>query len=216
MDTAIWTYGDYAERTRHPSALVRRWAVERLVDLHGHRAKRTICELVHDDDVYVATTAIEFIAAHGYTNWAFPLLAKFRDAEGAIAGACAVALARLGFDEAAPFFGEKLDHIGNLELDELVGILHALEAIPTLEASRLVLRIAHLFEETTNGTFAAMLVRSMLVRNRRDMLEWAVNYCLRRSFGLDAVSVSACHPSSWSGSRARSAGRRRGAGRRCC
>ncbi len=185
MDTPIWKYRDYVERTQHPSALVRRWAVERLVDLYGHRAKRAVCELVHDEDVYVATTAIDFIASHGYTNWAFPLLAKFRESEGLIAGNCAVALARLGFDDAVPFFAEKFDNIGNLEVDELVGILHALEAVPTLEAGRLVLRIAHLFEESTSGAFAAILVRSMLGRNRRDLLEWAVNYFLRRSFGLD-------------------------------
>lgn len=185
MDTPIWKYKDYVERTQHPSALVRRWAVERLVDLYGHRAKRAVCELVHDEDVYVATTAIDFIASHGYTNWAFPLLAKFRESEGLIAGNCAVALARLGFEDAVSFFAEKFDNIGNLEVDELVGILHALEAVPTLEAGRLVLRIAHLFEESTNGAFAAILVRSMLARNRRDLLEWAVNYFLRRSFGLD-------------------------------
>ncbi len=185
MDTPIWKFKDYVERTRHPSALVRRWAVERLVDLYGHRAKHAVCDLVHDDDVYVATTAIDFIATHGYTNWAFPLLAKFRESEGVIAGNCAVALARLGFNEAVPFFAEKFDNIGNLEIDELVGILRALEQIPTLEASRLVLRIAHLFEENTNGVFAAILVRSMLVRNKRDLLEWALNYSLRRSFGLD-------------------------------
>jgi len=185
MDTPIWKYKDYVERTRHPSALVRRWAIERLVDLFGHRAKRAVCELAHDEDVYVATTAIDFIATHSVKNWAFPLLAKFRESEGVIAGNCAVALARLGFDEAVSFFAEKFDNIGNLEVDELVGILRALDEIPSLEASRLVLRIAHLFEESTNGLFAAILVRSMLVRNRRDLVEWAVNYFLRRSFGLD-------------------------------
>jgi HEAT repeat protein len=185
MDAPIWKYRDYVERTGHPSVLVRRWAVERLVDLYERRARKAVCELAHDDDVYVATTAIEFIATHSLTNWAFPLLAKFRESEGVIAGSCAVALARLGFDEAVPFFAEKFDSIGNLEIDELVGILRALELIPTLEASRLVLRIAHLFEESTNGVFAAILVRSMLVRNKRDLLEWAVNYFLRRAFGLD-------------------------------
>jgi len=185
MDAPIWRYKDYVERTGHPSVLVRRWAVERLVDLYDHRAKKAVCELAHDDDVYVATTAIDFIARHSLANWAFPLLAKFRESEGVIAGSCAVALARLGFDEAIPFFAEKFDNIGNLEVDELVGILRALELIPTLEASRLVLRIAHLFEESTNGVFAAILVRSMLIRNKRDLLEWAVNYFLRRSFSLD-------------------------------
>jgi len=185
MDTPIWKFKEYVERTRHPSALVRRWAVERLVDLYGHRAKRAVCELVHDEDIFVATTAIDFIATHGYRNWAFPLLAKFRESEGVIAGSCAVALAQLGFDEAVSFFAEKFDAIGNLEIDELVGILHALETVPTLEANQLVLRIAHLFEESTNGIFARMLVRSMLARNRRDLIEWAVNYWLRRSFGLD-------------------------------
>jgi hypothetical protein len=185
MDAPIWRYKDYVERTGHASALVRRWAVERLVDLYGHRAKSAVCELAHDEDVYVATTAIDYIATHRYANWAFPLLAKFRESDGAIAGTCAVALARLGFDEAVPFLAEKFDSIGNLEIDELVGILRALELIPTLEASRLVLRIAHLFEDSTNGIFAAILVRSMLVRNKRDLLEWAVNYTLRRSFGLD-------------------------------
>jgi len=185
MDAPIWKYKDYVERTGHPSVLVRRWAAERLVDLYERRAGKAVCELAHDDDVYVATTAIDFIATHSLANWAFPLLAKFRESEGVIAGSCAVALARLGFDEAVPFFAEKFDNIGNLEVDELVGILRALDLIPTLEASRLVLRIAHLFEESTNGVFGAILVRSMLVRNKRDLLEWAVNYFLRRSFGLD-------------------------------
>lgn len=185
MDTPIWRYKDYVERTGHESALVRRWAVERLVDLYGHRARKAVGELVHDDDVYVATTAIDYIAAHRLRNWAFPLLAKFRESEGVIAGNCAVALGRLGFEEAVPFFAEKFDNIGNLEIDELAGILRALEFVPTLEADRLMLRIASLFEESTNGTFAAILVRSMLVRNKRDLLEWAVNYALRRAFGLD-------------------------------
>ena len=53
MDTPIWKYKDYVERTRHPSALVRRWAIERLVDLFGHRAKGAVCELAHDEDMYV-------------------------------------------------------------------------------------------------------------------------------------------------------------------
>lgn len=185
MDSPIWTYKDYVARTGHESALVRRWAVERLIDLFGHRARKPVCELAHDDDVYVATTVIDYIATHSLRNWAFPLLAKFRESEGVIAGSCAVALAQLGFEDAVPFFAEKFDNIGNLEVDELIGILRALELVPTLEASRLMLRIAELFEESTNGAFAAVLVQSMLARNRRDLLEWAVNYALRRSFGLD-------------------------------
>ncbi|MBN1918170.1 MAG: hypothetical protein JW889_09690 [Verrucomicrobia bacterium] len=185
MDTPIWTYKDYVARTGHESALVRRWAVERLIDLFGHKARKPVCELAHDADVYVATTAIDYIATNGFRNWAFPLLAKFRESEGVIAGSCAVALAQLGFDDAVPFFAEKFDNIGNLEVDELIGILRALELVPTLEASRLMLRIAELFEESTNGAFASVLAQSMLARNRRDLLEWAVNYVLRRSFGLD-------------------------------
>lgn len=157
MSKLICTYEDYCRFAKDSRDNVRHWAFDRLEKLYGAEAKDVIAAMIHDDVQHIACQAPKFLAKIGATEYAAPILQRFLDSEGVIAGNCADALGQMKYTQAVPHFINRLKTTE--DNNEFLGIVDALGAIRTAPAKQTLLE---LLKQHRDGPFLGAIVRSLL------------------------------------------------------
>lgn len=117
----LWDYVDYVNQLSHKNKLVRRWAFEALENRFANRYTDEVCNLIGDEDEYLACAATRYLAVHEAVQHAPAILESFKNGKGSIPANCATALARMHYE---PVVDVMLEYFSNPENEEtFLGVL---------------------------------------------------------------------------------------------
>ena len=184
MKNIIWKYRDLENLLEKDFALVRRWAFEKITAFHADSRLSRIAELIDDNDDYISSGAIRYISTHEHRKWAFRILRKFQDSSGTVAANCAIALGEMGCTDAIPFFQHRIER-EDVDFETLMGMITALELMPSDESTQLLLLIADMYSSSSNGVFIAGICDALLSAKNREAVHFVAELYMEHAFSLD-------------------------------
>jgi hypothetical protein len=180
----IWKYRDLEHLLEKDFPLVRRWAFERIVGFYAESRLPRIAELIDDKDEYISSGAIRYISTHQHKRWAFRILRKFQDSTGMVAASCAVALGEMGCVDAIPFFQHRIEH-DDIDFEAMIGMIRALELMPSDESTQLLILIADIYSGSSSGAFIARICDALLSTRHSEAVRLVAELYMEHAFSLD-------------------------------